>query len=88
DGDVKKIIDTYKLFVKGENAENEKFSHIAKLSEIEKNEYNLNIPRYIDTFEEEKIIDIEAVNTEIADIKVRILEIEKEMEKYLKELGL
>lgn len=88
DSDVKKIIDTYKSFVKGENAENEKFSHVAKLSEIEENEYNLNIPRYVDTFEEEEIIDIEAVNTEIADIKVQIAEIEKEMEKYLKELGL
>lgn len=88
DSDVKKIVDTYKAFVNGENAENEKFSHVAPLSEIEENEFNLNIPRYVDTFEEEEIIDIDAVNTEIADIKIQIADIEKEMEKYLKELGL
>ena len=56
--------------------------------EIKENEYNLNIPRYVDTFEEEEIIDIDVVNTEIADLKVKIAEVEKQMAKYLKELGL
>lgn len=86
--DIKRIVDTYKAFVNKENAENEKYSHVAALEEIVANEYNLNIPRYVDTFEEEKIIDIEAVNTEIAEIKAQIAGVEKEMAQYLKELGL
>ena len=72
----------------GQNAETEKFSHVAPLSEIKENEYNLNIPRYVDTFEEEEIIDIEAVNAEIVNIKAQITEIEAQLEKYMKELGL
>lgn len=86
--DIKKIVDTYKAFVNGENAEQEKYSHVATLSEIQENEYNLNIPRYVDTFEEEEIIDLESVNKEIADIKIQIALLEKEMEKCMKELGL
>lgn len=86
--DIKRIVDTYRAFVNGENAEQEKYSHIASLSEIEENEYNLNIPRYVDTFEEEELIDLESVNKEIADIKGQIAALEKEMEQCMKELGL
>lgn len=88
DEDIKKIVDTYNAFVNGEAAEIEKYSHVATLDEIKENEYNLNIPRYVDTFDEEEIIDIENVNSEIADIKLQIVEVETEMEKYLIELGL
>lgn len=86
--DIKRIVDTYRAFVNGENAEQEKYSHVASLSEIEENEYNLNIPRYVDTFEEEKLIDLESVNKEIADIKGQIAALEREMEQCMKELGL
>ena len=58
------------------------------LDEIKENEYNLNIPRYVDTFEEEEIIDIDAVNAEIAELKAQIAVVEAEMDKYLEELGL
>ena len=58
------------------------------MAEIKENGYNLNIPRYVDTFEEEEIIDIDAVNAEIADLKQQIAAVEAEMDKYLKELGL
>ena len=85
--DIKRIVDTYRAFVNGENAEQEKYSHVASLSEIEENEYNLNIPRYVDTFEEEELIDLESVNKEIADIKGQIAALEKEMEQCMKELG-
>ena len=61
---------------------------MATLDEIVENEYNLNIPRYVDTFEEEEIINIDEVNAEIADLKTRIAEVEKQMAKYLEELGL
>ena len=88
--DIEKIIKTYRAYIEGDRtaAEVEKYSHIASLDEIKENEYNLNIPRYVDTFEEEEIIDIEAVNIEIAELKCKIGDIEKELEKYLKEMGL
>ena len=88
DEDVNKIVATYKAYRNGENAENDKYSHVATLDEIKENEYNLNIPRYVDTFEEEEIIDIDAVNAEIANLNKQIFEIEAEMDKYLEELGL
>ena len=61
---------------------------MASLEEIQQNDYNLNIPRYVDTFEEEEIIDIDVINQEIADIKGKIADAEADMGKYLKELGL
>ena len=87
--DIKKIVDTYKAFInREETAEQEKYSHVATLNEIQENEYNLNIPRYVDTFEEEELIDLESVNKEITDIKTQISSLEKEMEQCMKELGL
>jgi type I restriction enzyme M protein len=58
------------------------------LDEIRKNDYNLNIPRYVDTFEEEPLVDIEQVNANIIRLKAEIEEAEKKMDGYLKELGL
>ena len=66
----------------------ERFTHVAKLDEIKQNDYNLNIPRYVDTFEEEESIDIEEVQGNIARLKAEIAEAEKQMDVYLKELGL
>ncbi|MCL2177180.1 MAG: type I restriction-modification system subunit M [Firmicutes bacterium] len=80
--DLKKIVDTYKARV-----EVDRYSFKASKELIAENGYNLNIPRYVDTFVEEELIDIEAVNKEIADLKVQIADVEVEMEKYLKELG-
>jgi type I restriction enzyme M protein len=45
--------------------EEDKYSHLAPLSEVETNDYNLNIPRYVDTFEEEEAIDLKAITTEL-----------------------
>ncbi|MGI5879874.1 MAG: type I restriction-modification system subunit M [Syntrophomonadaceae bacterium] len=66
----------------------EKFAHVASMDEIKRNDYNLNIPRYVDTFEEEPLVDIEQVNVNIARLKTEIAEAEKKMDNYLKELGL
>lgn len=66
----------------------EKFVHVASLEEIKQNDYNLNIPRYVDTFEEEELVDIDAVQQNIARLKEEITEAEKQMDAYLKELGL
>ena len=90
---IDKIIKTYKAYKDGSynelpNEYKDKYSHIATFDEIKENEYNLNIPRYVDTFEEEEIIDIDAVNAEIAEIKGKIADVEEQMDKYLKELGL
>ena len=83
DEDVDKIIETYK-----NREEIEKYSHIASLQEVEENEYNLNIPRYVDTFEEEEEIDIKQVQQELKEIDQQIAEVDKELNVYLKELGL
>ena len=65
-----------------------KFAHIATKDEIKENGYNLNIPRYVDTFEEETVVDIEIIEKNIAELKMKIEEAEKQMEIYMKELGL
>ena len=66
----------------------EKFAHAASLEEIRNNEYNLNIPRYVDTFEEEELIDLDEVQGNIRRIKEELAVVEAQMEKYLKEIGL
>jgi type I restriction enzyme M protein len=83
DSDIQKIVRTFKEF-----KEVEKYSHLATLDEIKEAEYNLNIPRYVDTFEEEEEIDMAAVQKEIVQIETELKETQKEMAKYLKELGL
>ena len=57
------------------------------LDEIRENDYNLNIPRYVDTFEEEEEIDLMAVRAERLTLKAQLAELETQMEGYLKELG-
>lgn len=81
--DIEKIVETYE---KRENVD--KYAYVATLDEIRENDYNLNIPRYVDTFEEEEPVDLEAVKKNIAEIKKEIQEVEAQMEKYLRELGL
>ena len=80
---INKIVDTYR-----ERKEIEKYSHLATLQEIADNDYNLNIPRYVDTFEEEDPIDIHAVMAEIKELEAKRADLDKEIEGYLKELGL
>ena len=66
----------------------EKYSYVATRKEIEENEYNLNIPRYVDTFEEEDLVDMKEVAQNISRIKTELQEVEAQMAKYLEELGL
>lgn len=82
DEDVEKIVNTYR-----NREELEKFSHNATLEEIADNDYNLNIPRYVDTFEEEAPIDLDQVQQDLAYIDKEIANIEQEINAYLKELG-
>lgn len=81
--DLKKVLDTYKGF-----KEIEKYSHIAKFDELQGNDFNLNIPRYVDTFEEEEEIDIKKEQGEIEKLEKRLVDVRKEMNDYLQELGI
>jgi len=65
----------------------DKYSYLAKKEEIIENDYNLNIPRYVDTFEEEEPVDIAATQKEIAALKKELVGVENQMADYLKELG-
>ena len=83
DEQVEKIVDT---FVKRETID--KYSYVATMEEIKENDYNLNIPRYVDTFEEEEPIDLQAVSEKIASIDKEIAKLDDELAVYLRELGL
>ena len=65
----------------------EKFSSVVLPSEVSENDFNLNIPRYVDTFEEEEPVDIVAVQQNIEHLEEELVEVRKEMHKHLKELG-
>nr|HAD52962.1 type I restriction endonuclease subunit M [Algoriphagus sp.] len=64
----------------------EKYSYVATFEEIKENDFNLNIPRYVDTFEEEPEVDIAAVQKEIDKLEGELKEVQAEMDRYLKEL--
>ncbi|MBP7857584.1 MAG: type I restriction-modification system subunit M [Candidatus Saccharimonadales bacterium] len=81
--DIDKIIETYEA-----RKTEEKYSHIASLDEIRENDYNLNIPRYVDTFEEEAEIDLDAVVKEIRELDTMSAELDKEIARYTHELDI
>lgn len=65
----------------------EKYAYLASREEIAANDFNLNIPRYVDTFEEEEEIDLMAVRAEREVLKAEMDALEAKMAGYLKELG-
>ncbi|SFC09532.1 type I restriction-modification system subunit M [Pseudoalteromonas denitrificans] len=79
---IQKIINTYKA-----RETTDKYSYLATFDEIKENDFNLNIPRYVDTFEEEAEIDLVAVRTERVQLQNELQTLEVEMQGYLKELG-
>lgn len=83
DSDVDKIIETY---AKRENVD--KYAYVASIEEIKENDYNLNIPRYVDTFEEEEPVDIKEVQGRLKAREEKINNLYEELNKQLKELGL
>jgi len=80
--DIDKIVSTYQA-----RETVEKYAYLASFEEIKENDFNLNIPRYVDTFEEEEEIDIEEVQIEISLIETELDSVKQEMAGYLKELG-
>jgi len=83
DQDVEKIISTYR-----ERLEEDKYSYRAPLAEIKENDFNLNIPRYVDTFEEEEAIDLTAVAIELRQIDQDMAEIDQTIKAFCDELGI
>ena len=79
------IRDVVKAYQNGDNID--KYAHIANLQEIRNNDYNLNISRYVDTFEEEKQIDLMIIHAEREQLKGQLAALEDQMALYLKELG-
>ena len=77
-----KIVETYR---KRESVD--KYAYLATPEELAENDYNLNIPRYVDTFEEEEEIDLMAVRKEREQLKAELAKLEEQMAGYLKELG-
>ena len=89
EADIEHIVSTYRDFTAGKlkpGIVEDKFSYVATPEEIKENEYNLNIPRYVDTFVEEKEVDIKAVQKEIDKLEAELKTVQKEMDKHLKEL--
>lgn len=80
---IEKIFDTYKS-----RKEIEKYSHRATLDEIKENDYNLNIPRYVDTFEEEEVIDIEAVSKKLKQLHIDEVVLQNKIAEFCKELNI
>jgi type I restriction enzyme M protein len=81
--DIDRIVNTFR-----KRKDVEKYAHGAAYAEIEENEFNLNIPRYVDTFEPEPEIDIKVVQKEIEEIEGKLDQTRIKMDKYLKEIGL
>lgn len=80
---INKIIETYRNRV-----DVDKYAHVASLEEIKANEFNLNIPRYVDTFEEEQVIDLAEVSKLLEQDKQEIAELEAKINEQLKILGI
>lgn len=66
----------------------DKYSYLSSLKKIEENDYNLNIPRYVDCFEAEPEIDIQAVMTDIDNLYVERQRLDVVIDGYMRELGL
>ncbi len=80
---IEKIIDTY-----ANRKEIEKYSHLASLDEIKENDYNLNIPRYVDTFEDEEAIDLDKVSSELKALEIEMKTTDETIVKFCDELGI
>jgi type I restriction enzyme M protein len=81
--DVERIIDTY-----AKRITIDKYSYVAGLDEVRDNDYNLNIPRYVDTFEEEEPIDIDAVAGELKALEVDMQATDESIAGFCRELNI
>ena len=80
---IEKIVSTFR-----ERKTIDKYSYVAKIDEIKENDFNLNIPRYVDTFEEEEPVDLKVVSNELKTLEKEMKKTDEEIAKYCKELGI
>ena len=83
DEHVEKIVDAYRR-----REAIDKYAHVATLDEVEENDYNLNIPRYVDTFEQEEPVDLGAVVKGLRALETDMQETDKAIAGFCKELGI
>ena len=81
--DIAHIIDTY-----SQRREEARYSRRVPIAEIRQNDYNLNIPRYIDTYEEEEPIDLHDVMHRLHELEARRADLDRQIDAYFAELGL
>jgi type I restriction enzyme M protein len=89
ESDIEHIVNTYRDFAAGKlqpGVVEDKYSYVSTFEEIQENDFNLNIPRYVDTFEEEVEVDIVAVQKEIDQLEGELKKIQKEIDNYLTQL--
>ena len=82
DENIEKIFKTYQ-----ERKDVERYAHLASIKEIRDNDYNLNIPRYVDTSEEEPEIDLKEVEHQLNEVEKEIEKLQEVINKQLRELG-
>jgi len=80
---IEKIVSTYR-----NRTTEDKYSYVATMDEVKENEYNLNIPRYVDTFEEEEPVDLEAVSNELKSLESNMADTDKTISDFCKELNI
>ena len=83
DEDVDRIVDTF-----AKRITIDKYSYVASLDEVRENDYNLNIPRYVDTFEEEEPVDIDAVASELKELETEMKDTDNTIAGFCKELNI
>ena len=81
--DIEKIVETYR-----ERKAEDMYSYVAELDEVRENDYNLNIPRYVDTFEEEEPVDLVAVAEGLKQLELEMQETDTEIADFCKQLGI
>ena len=81
--DIERIVTTFR-----ERTTEDKYSYVAQLGEVAENDYNLNIPRYVDTFEEEEPVDLQAVAQELKALDKEMRETDSVIADYCQQLGI
>ncbi len=91
ESDLQRIVGLYQRYRQDEfepGVVEDKYAYLAPLSEMRENDFNLNIPRYVDTFEPEPLVDMAAVNARLRETRRELVEVEARMEEILETLGL
>ena len=81
--DIEKIISTFR-----DRIVEDKYSYLASMEEIKENDYNLNIPRYVDTFEEEESVDIDVVSCELKQLEIDMKTTDETIANFCRELNI